>query len=74
LGDNRQEISCKGIELTKNHFIQIENMDNPSLIRIPYFAKIYNPSTKDIYLPKGNWLTIVFNENGEKVCTNKFKL
>ena len=74
LGDNQQEISCKGIDLNRKHFIEIENMDNTSLIRIPYFAKVYNPDIKDIYLPKGNWWLNVFNEKGEKVCSDKFKL
>ena len=74
LGTQQQEISCKEIDLNKNHFIQIENMDNPSNIRIPHLAKNYNPNIKDIFLPNGNWLIRVFNRNGESVCTDKFKL
>ena len=74
LGENQKEISCNGIALTNKHFVQIEDMDNPSPIRIPYFAKMYNPSIKNIYLPQGNWWIRIFNEGGEKVCSEKFKL
>lgn len=73
LGNHQQEISCKGMDLNENYFIEIENMDDASL-RIPYFAKSYNPNIKDIYLPKGSWWIRVFNEAGGKVCTEKFKL
>lgn len=74
IGGSNCLLKCKDMILDEGKFIQIEEFNNPSNLRIPLFAKRFDPNHPEIRLPAGTYSIKIYNENGERVCEDVFKL